>query len=107
MQKDTRRLFHFSCYRGLFGRETMSFLDAFSSLPLLDYLDQQYQISIRKPFSGYTALVVQHLLGSTVPLLQAIESGGINKRDIYVVGKAYSSHHLVISHLGDLGYKVD
>src|SRR5579859_4134804 len=77
-----------------------------TSLPLLDYLDQCYQVNRQQPFQGYAVLAVQHLLGSTVPLLRAIEDGGVEKQNMYVVGKAYSSHYAVVAHLRNLGYQV-
>jgi len=76
------------------------------SLPLIDYLDNKYQITHQQPFKNTVLFAIQHLLGSTVPLLLAIEKGGVNKHDVYLVGKAYSTHPVVMSYLKDHGRHV-
>lgn len=78
----------------------------FPSLPLLDYLSQVNSIEERRPFKKNKILVAQHLLGSTARLLLMFERGGAQPQDIYVVGKAYSSHPAVVDGLKDRGYRV-
>lgn len=77
------------------------------TLPLLEYVEKTYDLSNQQPFTGYKILAVQHLLGSTVPLCSMLERGGVLPENIYLVGKAYSSHPLVVDQLSKNGYVVD
>lgn len=76
------------------------------TLPLLDYLNKQYQIDSQKPFFQYKILAVQHLLGSTLPMFAQLQRGGTKPEDTYIVGKAYSSHPAVVDRLRSDGYRV-
>lgn len=75
-------------------------------LPLLDFLLETEGLYTNKPFEGYALLAVQHLLGSTATLLQALVQSGIVPHQSYVVGKAYSSYHQVITLLTKQGFKI-
>jgi S-adenosylhomocysteine hydrolase len=87
-------------------RTKVSEKQVFPSLPLLDYLNKTNLIEERRLFKDYKVLVAQHLLGSAATLLSMFEKGGAMPQDIYVVGKAYSSHPTVVEGLRDRGYKV-
>ena len=77
-----------------------------ASLPVLDALLRSEKVADCKPFSGYQCIIIHHLLGSVVPLLSALEAGGLRRSDIFIVGKAYSSHRLVVTTLEEAGYDV-
>jgi len=78
-----------------------------TSLPLLDYVENICSLENRALFRGYKVLAVQHLLGSTIPFFTMIEKGGVKPRDIYIIGKAYSSHPMVVKRLKRKGYNVN
>ena len=78
----------------------------FPSLPLLDYLNKINLIEDQQTFKNYKILATQHLLGSAATLLSMFEKGGAKPQDIYVVGKAYSSHPAVVEGLKNRGYRV-
>lgn len=75
-----------------------------TSLPLLEYISNMYHIESERPFYGYKILAVQHLLGSTIPFFTMLEKGGAKAEDIYIVGKAYSSHPIIVERLVQKGY---
>jgi len=77
-----------------------------SSLPLLNYIDSLYSLEGNKPFRNYIILIVQHLLGSSIPFFTMLEKGGVKSKDVYIVGKAYSSHPLVVNRLIQKGYRL-
>jgi len=76
------------------------------NLPILDYLDQRYKLKKTKPFKGRLILAVQHLLGSAPPFFKMLEKGGAKPADIFIVGKAYSSHPQIVKRLQDSGYQL-
>lgn len=76
------------------------------TLPLLDYVMKLYSLEQTHRLNGYKILAVQHLLGSTIPFFTALEKAGAKPEDIYIVGKAYSSHPLVVKRLQQKGYQV-
>jgi len=73
-------------------------------LPLLEFLEQKYAFELKQPFKNYSCLFIQHLLGSSISLIKSFEMGGINKEDLYIIGKAYSSNQEVLKYLDDNGY---
>ncbi len=75
-------------------------------LHLLDFVSSTYSLEKKRPFQGYKIMAVQHLLGSTLPFFNMLEKGGANPKDIYIVGKAYSSHPLVVELLQKRGYQI-
>lgn len=77
------------------------------SLPLLEYVSDMYSLRNTQPFKGYKILAVQHLLGASLPLFETFEKGGADPEDIHIVGKAYSSHPLVVESLQRKGYNLD
>lgn len=85
--------------------KTITAEDKAHSLPLLEYVGERY-IGEKRPFWGYKILAVQHLLGSSIPLFLMLEKGGALRQDIYVVGKAYSSHPSIVKKLVSRGYNL-
>ncbi|MFH0773421.1 MAG: NAD(P)-dependent oxidoreductase [bacterium] len=77
-----------------------------ASLPALTYLSHLYNLEKIRPFDGLKILAVQHLLGSTIPFFEMLEKGGVKPQDVYIVGKAYSSHPKVVKLLQAKGYNV-
>ena len=77
----------------------------FGELPLLDRIASQFP---RPPasLSGVTLVCVQHLLETTGSLIQTLVSLGLNPRDIYILGKSYSSNSSVEDRLRASGVKV-
>ncbi|MEP7166364.1 MAG: NAD(P)-dependent oxidoreductase [Candidatus Woesebacteria bacterium] len=76
------------------------------SLPLLDFVDRRFGLAQKQPFRGRKILAVQHLLGASIPLFSLLEKGGAKPEDVYVVGKAYSSHPEVVRRLIASGYNL-
>jgi D-isomer specific 2-hydroxyacid dehydrogenase, NAD binding domain len=77
----------------------------FGELPLLDRIASQ----IPRPhasLSGIMLVCVQHLLETTGSLIQTLLSLGLQPRDIYILGKSYSSNSSVEDRLRTLGVKV-
>jgi len=68
-------------------------------LPLLTYLEKSFDIKNKQQFKGYACVFIQHLLGSNIPLIKSIERGGVNKKDFYIIGKAYSTNDEVLKYL--------
>lgn len=77
-----------------------------TTLPLLEYVNTKYNIEKSQPFRGYVVLAVQHLLGSTIPFFDMLVRGGAEPGNIHIVGKAYSSHPLVVQELKKNGYQL-
>lgn len=77
-----------------------------AQLPLLDYLDILHAVSKRQAFAGWRCLLVHHFLGSLVPLVDLLHRAGIDRDEIFLVGKAYSSNPEVIADLAGKGYSV-
>lgn len=75
-------------------------------LPLLNYVSKVRSLEKNLPFRGHKILAVQHLLGSTIPFFAMLEKGGAKPNDIHIVGKAYSSHPLVVKTLQKKGYRL-
>jgi hypothetical protein len=74
------------------------------SLPLVD------MVGADTPAVGLrnTVLVAsQHLLGSTLPLIDWLHRWGLPYEQMFVCGKTYSSHRLVMWRLSELGVTVD
>jgi len=59
-----------------------------------------------QPLAGFHVFGVQHLLGSTGPLLRALASSGVPPSRITVLGKPYSQHAGVMSELRQEGFNV-
>jgi hypothetical protein len=77
----------------------------FGELPLLDRIASQIPRP-RASISGIMLVCVQHLLETTGSLIQAFLSLGLQPRDIYILGKSYSSNSSVEDRLRTLGVKV-
>lgn len=76
------------------------------SLPLLNYVNKLFSLKQTRPFVGCKILAIQHLLGSTIPFFTILEKAGVNPTDLHIVGKAYSSHPLVVRELQQKGYRI-
>jgi S-adenosylhomocysteine hydrolase len=50
--------------------------------------------------------MVQHVLGSTVPLVLALETAGVKREHLEIVGKAYSSSRIALRFLAAHGFSV-
>ena len=77
----------------------------FAPLPLLDRIASQVP-GPRASLSGVTLVCVQHLLETTGSLIQTLVSLGLHPRNIYILGKAYSSNSSVEERLHRLGAHV-
>lgn len=73
-------------------------------LPLLDFWEKKLNIGVKKPLKGYICFFIQHLLGSNLSLIRSLEKSGIERDNLYIIGKAYSSNKDVLSYLEDNGY---
>jgi hypothetical protein len=74
------------------------------SLPLIKRVFAPNALKQTLPFAGYNILAVQHLLGASLPFFDMFEKGGVKPSDIHLIGKAYSSHPLIINQLQKRGY---
>lgn len=77
---------------------------AIPHLPLLNFLEEKFNIEANKPLKGYICFFIQHLLGSNLSLIRSLEKSGIERNNLYIIGKAYSSNKDVLSYLEDNGY---
>jgi S-adenosylhomocysteine hydrolase len=77
-----------------------------SCLPLLEDLDNALKLTARKHFAGWRCVLVHHLLGSVVPMIDGFYRAGIDRSDFTIIGKAYSSHPAVLGTLAAKGYAV-
>jgi len=77
-----------------------------ASLPLLGFVDNIHSLEHKLPFLGYKILAVQHLIGASIPFFAMFEKGGAKPEDIYLIGKAYSSHPEVVKCLQQKGYNL-
>jgi D-isomer specific 2-hydroxyacid dehydrogenase, NAD binding domain len=77
----------------------------FGELPLLDRIASQFPRP-HAPMGGIMLVCVQHLLETTGTLIQTLVSLGLNPRDIYILGKSYSSNSSVEDRLRASGVKV-
>lgn len=68
-------------------------------LPLLECLKNIYKVKKSQPLRGYRLLGVQHIQGTSIPLIDSISEAGIKYEDIFLVGKAYSIHPLAADFL--------
>ncbi len=75
-------------------------------LPLMEALKTRLAVDRLQPLRGFMLVAIQHLQGSVVPLVNALESAGIEYDNMFLVGKAYSAHGAVLRHLVRLGCNV-
>ncbi len=59
-----------------------------------------------KPLAGYRVIGVQHLLGDTEKLVDALQMAGVEYKDMTMTGKVYSTHLLVGASLRQKGVRV-
>ena len=78
-----------------------------TKLPLIDMLADNYEVVSKQPLAHCLFMAVQHLQGSFVPLLHAIVAAGVPYEYCFLIGKAYSSHPLVLDYLKRLGCIID
>ena len=55
------------------------------------------------PLLGYNVVAMQHLLGSTVELVRALEASGVSHSDVHLLGKRYSQYAPSMSDLEEAG----
>ena len=68
-------------------------------LPLLNILERKFNTDVTRPFKDYICIFIQHLLGSNISLIRCFERGGVEKDNLYIVGKAYSSNKDILDYL--------
>jgi S-adenosylhomocysteine hydrolase len=73
-------------------------------LPLLD--ERVKALGGERPLAGYRALCVQHVLGNTMPLFDALERAGILASEISVVGRGYSDNVVARAFGSARGYRM-
>lgn len=73
-------------------------------LSLLNYLETHFNVKKKKPFEGYVCVFIQHLLGSNISLIKSLEKCGIEKKNLYIIGKAYSSSIDALNYLENHNY---
>lgn len=63
-------------------------------LPLIDEVLSEFNGGV--DLSDYFLIAAQHLLGSSVPVFDALAQLGLPYEHMFIVGKAYSAHRLVV-----------
>jgi S-adenosylhomocysteine hydrolase len=59
-----------------------------------------------RPFEGMNAVMVQHMLGTQVELLSALEAAGLDPKNCTLMGRGYSDSKVVLSLARDKHYTV-
>jgi hypothetical protein len=80
---------------------------AFPTLPVVENLVRTPTPEIRERLSRTTLVAVQHLLESTGSLIDALLRLGLCPKNVFVLGKAYSSNPNVAAELRAKGVSVD
>lgn len=75
-------------------------------MPLLNSVNREYWAKRSVDLTNHVLLAVQHLQGSTVPLLDSLLAMGIEPHNAFIIGKAYSSHPSVVSYLQEAGFNL-
>jgi hypothetical protein len=70
--------------------------------PLLDAMLEE-RVSGDAPFAGTVAVLIQHQVGSIVPMTRALIDLGLDPRSLYWVDIPYSANATVVEHLCRLG----
>jgi S-adenosylhomocysteine hydrolase len=86
--------------------ETHSSLTTFPRLPLLEYVEELFDVRASQPLAGFSFLCVQHLLASTGALIESLSRCGADLSRIQIVGKGYSTNEAVLGMLRDSGIRV-
>lgn len=79
---------------------------AFPRLPLLEYVEELFDVEATQPLAGFSFLCVQHLLASTGALIESLSRCGADLSRMQLVGKGYSSNETVLGMLRDSGMRV-
>ncbi|MCW5785115.1 MAG: NAD-binding protein [Nitrospirales bacterium] len=74
-----------------------------NNLPLLDLVGES---NMDGAFTNTVLVGVQHLLGSTIPLVKWLNNWGVNYDRMFICGKAYSTHAFIAWKLRELGVHV-
>lgn len=75
-------------------------------LPLIELLKKNFNVSVNRPLSDFCLIAVQHIQGSTIPLIEALGESGILFHNMYLVSKSYSMHPVSFNHLLQLGCNI-
>ena len=59
-------------------------------LSLIELLKSKYNVVAEKPLKDFCIIAIQHIQGTTIPLLEAVGSAGVPFHKMYLVSKAYS-----------------
>jgi len=83
-----------------------SSLTTFPRLPLLEYVEELFDVKATHPLAGFSFLCVQHLLASTGALIESLSRCGADLSRMQIVGKGYSTNETVLGMLRDSGIRV-
>lgn len=83
-----------------------SSIATFPRLPLLEYVEELFDVKATQPLAGFSFLCVQHLLASTGALIEALSRCGADPSRMQIVGKGYSTNEAVLGMLRDSGIRV-
>jgi S-adenosylhomocysteine hydrolase len=78
----------------------------FPHLPLLEYVEELFDVKATQPLVGFSFLCVQHLLASTGALIDSLSRCGADLSRMQIVGKGYSTNQEVLRVLRDSGIRV-
>src|SRR5215475_980561 len=81
-------------------------LTTFPRLPLLEYVEELFDVRATQPLAGFSFLCVQHLLASTGALIESLSRCGADLSRMQIVGKGYSTNEAVLGTLRDSGIRV-
>src|SRR5687767_2507209 len=79
-------------------------MNLFPSLPVLEELKKH--IDRNRNYNNFYIVSVQHLLETTGSLFEAIIDIGIIPKNIYLLGKPYSTHNKTKKYLASIGINV-
>jgi S-adenosylhomocysteine hydrolase len=83
-----------------------SSITTFPRLPLLEYVEELFDVRSAQPLAGFSFLCVQHLLASTGALIESLSRCGADLSSMQIVGKGYSTNEAVLGMLRDSGIRV-
>lgn len=75
------------------------------SLPILNTLIKRRREEEGKIFSNYIIILIQHLLGDFIHLINVLEQYGAQKHSILISGIPYSTKDTTVEFLRNIGYK--
>ncbi|WP_392960136.1 hypothetical protein [Streptomyces sp. LN245] len=81
-------------------------LATFPRLPLLDLVEEIFDVKTSQPLADFSIVCVQHLLASTGALIRSLSRCGADLSRMQIVGKGYSTNETALRTLREAGIRV-